>query len=184
MTGVRVVLLALGAGLVAAGCEGSADMPSGGSSQGSGAPATIEWVVDGDTVRLVGGHEVRLVQIDAPEARDDCYGRDATKALIELAPKGTQVRLERDPELDDADTYGRLLRYVLVDGRNVNVELVKRGAVSPYYFRNERGRYADELDDAVDEARGADRGLWAACPLARLEPGLGSVSGPASSQRR
>jgi endonuclease YncB( thermonuclease family) len=89
------------------------------------------------------------------------------------------VMLVRDPELDDRDQHGRLLRYVFVGERNVNVELVERGAASPYYFRGDRGRYADELDDAVDEARDDEAGYWGACPGAELNTGIGSVTGPA-----
>jgi micrococcal nuclease len=141
-------------------------------------------VVDGDGLRLVDGREVRLLQIDAPELGEDCYGRDALRELIVLAPQGTEVRLEGDAQLDDRDAYGRLLRYVLVDGQNVNVELVARGAASPYYFRGDRGRHAGALDAAVAAARETGRGFWAVCPDARLQPTRGSVTGPASSQRR
>jgi endonuclease YncB( thermonuclease family) len=175
---MRAALLLLVLVVVATGCD-DAEAPSAADRE----PATVEWVVDGDTVRLDDGRQVRLVQIDAPEAGSDCFGRDATRALIALTPRGTRVALERDPRLDAADGYGRLLRYVFVGGTNVNVELVRRGAASPYAFRNERGRYAGVLDDAVADAMSEERGLWAACPLARLEPGLGSVTGPASSQR-
>jgi endonuclease YncB( thermonuclease family) len=75
------------------------------------------------------------------------------------------------------DEHGRLLRYVYVGDTNVNVELVRRGAASPYFFRNERGRYADDLLDAVEDARDARRGYWGACPDAELNTGLGSVTG-------
>lgn len=175
---------ALGVCLVAvlSGCQGSAAEERPEADRG--AEATVEWVVDGDTLRLVGGRLVRLLQIDAPEGGSDCYGDDATRELMRLTPKGTRIRLERDPELDDTDQYDRLLRYVFVERENVNVELVERGAVSPYYFRNDRGRYARNLDEAVKEAMDAERGFWGACPRAELETGLGSVTGPASTQRR
>ena len=92
-------------------------------------------------------------------------------------PKGTRVSLVRDPALDDRDRYGRLLRYLFVRDENVNVELVRDGAASPYFFRGDRGRFADELLDAVDEARAAHRGYWGACPGADLNTGLGSITG-------
>ena len=41
------------------------------------------------------------------------------------------VTLEADPALDRVDRYGRLLRYVLRAGRNVNLELVRLGAAAP-----------------------------------------------------
>ena len=162
--------------LVAAGCDDGASPPVVGN--GEGEQATVAWVNDGDTLTLSSGAKVRLVQIDAPELQTECYGRAALRALIGLTPKGTRVTLVRDAELDERDRYGRLLRYVYRGTRNVNVELVRRGAVSPYYFRNERGEHADELDAAVDEARGERAGYWGACPAAELNTGLGSVTGP------
>lgn len=160
--------------LLAAGCRGS---ESTGAAPTGGTPAVVEWVNDGDTLTLTNGARVRLVQIDAPELETDCYGRAALAALIALAPRGTHVTLAADRSLDDRDTYGRLLRYVFVRGENVNLELVREGAASPYFFRGERGRYAGELLDAVAEARAAHRGFWGACPGAGLNPGLGSLTG-------
>jgi micrococcal nuclease len=169
---IGLVLLAV----VASGCQSGG---GSGDTVAAGNGAVVEWVNDGDTLTLTDGAKVRLVQVDAPELTADCYGRPALQELIDLAPKGTHVTLVGDPVLDDRDQYGRLLRYVFVDDRNVNVELVERGAASPYYFRNERGRYADELDVAVDEARDSRAGYWGACPDAELNTGIGSVTGPA-----
>lgn len=161
------------AAVLAAGCGGGA--PPGGLVEAG----TVERVVDGDTLRLVDGRRVRLVQVDAPEEERECYGRQATRALAELVPPGTTVELEHDAALDGADDGGRLLRYVLVRGRNVNLALVERGAAAPYFFRGSRGRLAEELLAAAREARAQRRGLWGACPRARLEPALGSLTGRA-----
>ena len=108
----------------------------------SGESAIVAVVNDGDTLRTTSGKKVRLLQIDAPELHGDCFGKAALSALRQLTPKGTPVTLVRDPALDQTDRYGRLLRYVIVHGTNVNVALVRGGAASPYFFRNERGRYA------------------------------------------
>ena len=124
------------------------------------------------------GHRVRLVQIDAPELHGDCYGKAALVMLRRLAPKGARIVLVRDPALDATDRYGRQLRYVFASGANVNLALVRQGAASPYFYRNERGRYAAELIDAVAGARAGRRGYWGACPRAKLETRLGSVTGP------
>lgn len=168
----RLTLLAALAAL-ATGCE-EAPPPS---ALGTGEPSVVARVNDGDTLTLRDGAKVRLVQIDAPELFADCYGRAARDALARLAPAGARVRLVRDPRLDERDVHGRLLRYVFVGDVNVNVELVRRGAASPYYFRKRRGGYADALDEAVDDARDARRGLWRACPRAKLDTGLGAVTG-------
>ncbi len=170
----RLIPLALVA-VLAAGCTGTESGTA--TSTSPGTAAVVERVADGDTLTLTSGAKVRLVQIDAPELETDCYGRAALQALVGLAPVGTRVTLVADRKLDDRDAYGRLLRYVLVRGENVNVELVRNGAASPYFFRKVRGRYAQELLDAADEARRARRGLWGACPGAELSPNVGSVTG-------
>ena len=125
---------------------------------------------DGDTILLSDGRRVRLVQVDAPELGRECHGDASAAALERLAPPGTELRLERDPRLDDVDRHRRLLRYAYADGSNLNVEVVRLGAAAPYFYRGERGRYARRLVAAAREARAERRGLWGACPGTRLRP--------------
>ena len=147
--------------------------------EGAGTEVTAERIVDGDTLVLTDGRRVRLVQIDAPEAQEgECYGEEATSALETLAPSGSRIRLEADKALDQVDRFDRLLRYVIRDGRNVNLELVVRGAAAPYFFRGDRGRHAEELVGAAEEARDEERGLWGACPGTRLHPNRVLDTGP------
>ena len=158
--------------VVAAGCaDGEAE-----TAANSGDRGVVAAVSDGDSLRLEDGRRVRLLQVDAPE-RGDCYYDASARALRALAPRGRVVRLERDPALDEHDDFGRLLRYLRVDGVNVNLRLVERGAAAPYLFRGERGRYAPALLRAAGRARAARRGFWGGCPGARLVPGLGAVTG-------
>jgi micrococcal nuclease len=111
------------------------------------------------------------LQIDTPElGSGECYSRAARTALLNLLPVGSRVGLESDPALDQVDRYGRLLRYLVRNGLNVNVELVRRGAAAPYFYRGERGAYASALFNAARAARSARRGLWGACPGTRLDP--------------
>jgi endonuclease YncB( thermonuclease family) len=165
--------IALASLLAATGCDEATEAPRT-TSSGLG---TVASVTDGDTLRLRDGRRVRLVQIDAPEESADCYGREATAELARLAPPGTVVSLEQDAHLDAVDDYGRLLRYVLVAGVDVNLELVRRGAAVPYFFRGDRGIHWKELLVAVADARAARRGLWGVCPRSRLDPGRGSLTG-------
>jgi micrococcal nuclease len=146
----------LGALAAVAGCA-DASVPASQETR------RIQRVVDGDTVILRGGDRVRLLQVDAPEAGGECYAAPATRTLARLAPAGAEVVLEVDPRLDRVDRYGRLLRYVRVGAVNVNVELVRRGAAVPYFYRGERGRYASRLLAAAADARAAGRGMWGAC---------------------
>ncbi len=126
--------------------------------------ARVQRVADGDSIVLQGGNRVRLLQIDAPELGEgECYGREALRDLERLLRPGDVIILESDPRLDRVDRYRRLLRYVRVDDTNVNVELVRRGAATPYFRRGARGRHAEALLEAVDEARDERRGVWGAC---------------------
>jgi endonuclease YncB( thermonuclease family) len=129
----------------------------------AGAPAfVVASVTDGDTLRLTNGQRVRLLQIDAPEA-GGCHAKEARATLLRLAPVRSSIALEVDHELDQVDPYGRLLRYVIRRGTNVNVELVRRGAAETYFYAGERGRYASRLLEAERAAKRARRGIWAGC---------------------
>ena len=142
-----------------------------GTASSSASSGVVANVYDGDTLTLRNGQRIRLVQIDTPElGSGECYSRAARSALVRLAPPGTRVALEADPALDKVDRYGRLLRYIRRGRLNVNVELVRRGAASPYFYGGDRGRYAARLMAAALGAKLTKRGLWGACPRTRLAP--------------
>ena len=150
-------------------------------SQGSSKrSAVVARVIDGDTIELVGGRRVRLVQIDTPEKHVECYGDAASALTTRLLPAGSHVRIEQDPKLDQVDRYNRELAYVWKGGEDVNVTLVRDGAAGVWFFDGRRGRYANDLLDATEQAQAAHKGLWGACPLARSDPNESISSGPAS----
>jgi micrococcal nuclease len=142
--------------------------------------AVVARVVDGDTIELVGGKRVRLVQIDTPEKHVECYGDAASALTTRLLPSGTHVRIEQDPKLDQVDRYNRELAYVWKGDEDVNVTLVRDGAAGVWFFDGRRGRHARDLLDAAEHAQAARKGLWGACPLARFDPNESMTSGPAS----
>ena len=148
---------------------------------GLGAPGqagVVKSVYDGDTLSLTDGRKIRLVQIDAPElGSGECYSRAAHRALLSLVSVGAHVTLEADPRLDQVDRYGRLLRYVRRNGLNVNLELVRRGAATPYFYRGDRGRYAALFLRAARTSRAEHVGLWRACPSTRLDPDRAADTG-------
>jgi micrococcal nuclease len=154
-------LFALSLILVALGCGGERQT------------ATVDRVLDGDTIVLRDGRHVRLVQLDAPEIDEhECYAQAATAALARLLPPGTRVEIETDALLDKVDRFGRTLAYVRKDGDNVNLELVRVGAAAPWFFHGDRGRYAGEFLAAARAAEEHHRGLWSACPGTILAPFL------------
>ena len=89
------------------------------------------------------------------------------------------MRIEQDPKLDQVDRYGRTLAYVWKGDEDVNVTLVRDGAAGVWFFDGRRGRYANELVKAAEDARLGGKGLWRACPLARFDPSDSMSSGPA-----
>ena len=149
-------------------------------SSSGGSPAVvyrIDHVADGDTVDLTNGQRVRLVQIDSPEVYfgTECYGRQASRVTERLLPPGTAVRLVAEPATDLVDSYGRLLRYVIRnrDDVNVNLRLVAVGAAAPYFYAGRRGRYAATLEALARRARAERLGLWGACPKTPYDPYAG-----------
>ena len=153
---------------------------STGTQSSSPGALTVSRIAGGDVLWLNQGDvKVRLVQVDAPDvATNDCYSNQAVSALQQLAPIGTAVTIKRDPQLASRDPFGRLLRYVFVSGQNINLELVRRGATSPYFFFGQRGRYANVLLADAKHARRAHRGLWGACPGTKLDPNHVVQTGP------
>lgn len=142
-----------------------------GTSKAGSSEGVVARIVDGDTITLTDGRHVRLVQLDAPELdENECYAREANRILARLLPVGTHVEIETDPALDQRDRFGRSLAYVQRDGTNLNLELVRRGAASVWFYEGDRGRYATQLLQAAGKAKREHRGLWRACPATPLDP--------------
>lgn len=78
----------------------------------------IDYVVDGDTIRLKSGTYVRLIGIDTPE-EGQCGYRKAKRQLNTWV--GGTARLVNPVAVDDEDAYDRLLRYVHASGRDMDL---------------------------------------------------------------
>ena len=139
---------------------------------GSPAPSALEQafvvrVVDGDTIDvLIGGEQLRLryIGVDTPETVDPrrpvgCFGKEASAHNRELV-EGKTVELEKD--VSETDRFGRLLRYVWLDGRMVNAQLVEEGYATASTYPPDV-RHAELLAALQTEARTEGRGLWGAC---------------------
>src|SRR5207253_8608436 len=177
---MRRPLVALALAVTLAGCGNSAGSarrapvaPSRPGSTVPGAPATVDRVVDGDTiiVRASGRRErVRLIGMDTPESVKpntpvQCFAVEASNRTKALLPKDTPVRLVGDMEA--RDRYKRLLAYVYRarDNLFVNLALVRDGYAVPYTFPPNVA-HTSEIVAAAADARQAGRGLWSACPVA------------------
>ena len=133
--------------------------------------AVVASVIDGDTIELVGGQRVRLVQIDTPEKHVECYGDQASALTRRLIPAGTHVRIEQDPKLDQVDRYRRKLAYVWKGDEDVNVTLVRDGAAGVWFFGGRRGPLRRASCSAPwRRLSRSGRVSGRACPLARFDP--------------
>lgn len=117
--------------------------------------ALVVSVIDGDTIELQDGSRVRYLGIDTPETGEPYYS-EATARNKELV-EGKVVYLQKGKR--DRDEYGRLLRYVYVDGVFVNAELVAQGFATAYIFDTDEW-YSQILVQLEQYAKMKKRGLW------------------------
>jgi endonuclease YncB( thermonuclease family) len=121
-------------------------------------------VYDGDTVKAV-GHDieikVRLAGIDAPETpkRKRQPGQpfsDTSKKLL------ASLVLNREVEIKG---YGlgpnnRIIGEIFVDGKNVNLEMLRAGLAEVYRGKSPRRLDLEPYRKLEAEARNAGRGAW------------------------
>lgn len=163
------------------GCAESSPAASGGESGGeSGGPeqivgrypalkdkpystANVKRVVDGDTFETANGDKVRLIGMNTPETVKpdspvEAYGKEAS-AYTKKRLSGKTVYLFADA--GDKDKYGRLLRYVFIEGETemFNETLLREGyantmTVPPNVM------FAESFVKIERDARNDGRGLW------------------------
>lgn len=107
------------------------------------APRTylVTRIIDGDTLELGTGDDVRIVGIDTPEV-GEC-GYDKAAANLSYLTLGKQVTLTVSDE--DRDRYGRLLRYVNVGQLDAGLRLIQNGlAIARYDSRDGYGFHPRE----------------------------------------
>jgi len=122
-------------------------------------------VIDGDTIELEDGRRVRYIGIDTPEIShptqgQECYGLEATIRNQQLV-EGKIVELQKG--IENEDQYGRLLRYVYVDGVFVNAQLIAEGFAYASSYGPEK-RYQQVFTQLQQYSKLLGRGLWSACP--------------------
>jgi micrococcal nuclease len=141
-------------GGASAGCQASS--PCG------DARAVVRRVLDGDTIELEDGELVRYLLVDTPELTSkDCFAGAAAQANADLV-LGKVVTLEYDRQC--RDSYGRLLAYVAVSGREVNRLLVERGYARVLQIPPNGEARVEALRAVEADARLHHRGIWGVCP--------------------
>lgn len=127
-------------------------------------------VVDGDTIKVsetgtVSDIEtVRLIGINTPETVDprkevECFGHEASDKTKELL-ENKNVFLLADDTQSNRDKYGRLLRYVVLEGQiNVNQYLIQEGYAYEYTYRIPY-ELQSSFKNAEKYAKEKQKGLW------------------------
>jgi len=122
-------------------------------------------VVDGDTLVLSDGREIRLVGIQAPKLPLGRTGftpwplAEEAKAYLEQLTLGRRLDLGFGGRR--GDRHGRMLAHLFDgDGRWIQGEMLRAGLARVYSFADNRAAIADML--ALERAaRAAGRGIWA-----------------------
>lgn len=120
---------------------------------------TVVRVIDGDTVDVRVGHQVRRVQlldINAPEP-GQCWADTATRRIAWRLPVGSRVKLQQDgPARDSA---GRYLAYVwTARGALVNADLPRAGLAAVKL--RPRGKYNAQALRDQEIAKRLGYGIW------------------------
>ena len=125
----------------------------------------VLYVFDGDTFETnINGkkEKIRILGIDTPEVDGgfrtaDCYGDDASKYAKEYL-KGKNVAFLTSKIGDEKDKYGRLLRYVFVDGVDFGAHLIETGYAENYKtFPHDRRSYYNQIEKTAQNAK---IGMW------------------------
>lgn len=127
---------------------------------------TVVRVVDGDTIEVYQNKEVkkvRLIGVNTPETVDprkdvQCYGMEAS-FFLKKEIEGKKVLLEGDPTQQEKDTYGRLLKYVYLDGKNINHKIIEEGYGFEYTYKTPY-KFQKEFKEAEEKAKNDQKGLW------------------------
>lgn len=137
----------------------------------SGETGLVSWVIDGKTFVVDQAGKLETVRMLGVQALP--LTSETTRGLLE----GQVVRLV--PDGADRDSYGRLLRYVLLlDGRFINDELLRSGAArldTDVIRLSCMAQFSGAEDDAIQ----AGLGIWGMAAVAMLPTGL-QPSAPAA----
>lgn len=104
----------------------------------------VERIVDGDTA-IINGTSTRFLGINTPEKGEKYY--QESKDFLESLILNKTVELEYGK--DRIDLYGRKLAYIILDGKNVNIEQVRNGFANIFVY--DKDKYTNDLKNAWNE---------------------------------
>lgn len=133
----------------------------------------VATVIDGDTLRLADGRNVRLIGVNAPEVgrkgRSAEPFADAARQRLQALVKASGGRLDLRLGQQARDHYGRLLAHAFNDrGENLEAVLLAEGlgffvAIAPNSLLADCHRAVER------QARSAGEGVWRRSPVISTE---------------
>jgi len=115
----------------------------------------VTYIFDGDTFEINSKEKVRLICINTPE-KDEEYYEEAKNYLEKLI---LEKNVELISDISDRDKYGRLLRYVYVEGVFVNEKIVQEGYAKMYEYKPNT-KLCPIIEEAENYAKEKDKGIW------------------------
>lgn len=116
----------------------------------------VERVIDGDTFEIETGQKVRMIGINAPEL-SDMFGIEAKKYLFDLI-MNKEIELKDDIYSNKSDRYNRLLKYVYLNGVDINNKMILDGYATAYLkFKFEKS--SEYLTSQIN-AKKLENGMW------------------------
>lgn len=125
----------------------------------------VEYVYDGDSLRLKNGEELRMIGVDAPE-ETETYADQARAFVRKYLSEHTIIGVDFDRRI--RDRYDRLLGYVYTVREReqkkdqtimINERLIERGLAHTFLYEYNT-RWADRLISAQREAIKQERNLF------------------------
>lgn len=117
------------------------------------------FVIDGDSIK-VGGKEVRLFGIDAPEYSQTCFDSKKEEYACGQASHSFLIGLAGGKNVEcvyaEKDKYDRFLSKCSVDQISINEELVKNGMAVIYNFTESD----EKMDELEKSAKVKKLGIW------------------------
>ena len=102
----------------------------------------VERVIDGDTV-VINSSSIRLLGVNSPEKGEKYY--EEAKSFLESRVLNKTVEMKFGNE--KYDRYDRILAYVFLNEKNVNLELVEKGFAN-FYFPSGKDFYYNDFKQA------------------------------------
>lgn len=133
------------------------------ASQNAGYTFRVIKVFDGDTIRVSGldlVFTVRLAGIDAPEIGyggrpSQPFSRKSQKHLDKLVA-GKLITLKSH----GIGGYNRQLAEIFLEGRNINLEMIRAGLAEVYRGRLPKGLDGEAYRMAESRSKAQEKGMW------------------------